>query len=104
MKTSVQKNRHIHLSGGAYRQFFRTKAFAQTTRVGMQYDERPVLGHSRRTADASRLSAGFRAKKPSVDPPPDPTSVSDRHRKQTDTNSQCHRPCQLSEVTNAKLP
>ena len=31
------------------------------------YDERPV-GRSRRTADASRLSAGFRAKKLSVDP------------------------------------
>jgi len=48
------------------------------------YDERPVGRNSRRPADASRLSAGFRAKKPSVDPP-DPTSVSDRHRKQTDT-------------------
>jgi len=48
------------------------------------YDERPVGRNSRRTADVSRLSAGFRAKKTSVDPP-DPTSVSDRHGKQTDT-------------------
>ena len=30
------------------------------------YDER-LVGRSRRTADASRLSGGFRAKKPSVD-------------------------------------
>jgi len=82
MKTSAPKNRHIHLSGRVYRRFFRTKrSFTQTTR------ERPV-GRSRRrpTADASRLSAGFRAKKPSVDPP-NPTNVSDRHRKQTDTQS-----------------
>jgi len=50
------------------------------------YDECPV-GCLRRTADASSLSAGFRAKKPSVDPPPDPTTVSDWHRKQTDTQS-----------------
>ena len=32
------------------------------------------------------MSAAFRAKKPPVDPP-DPTSVSDSHRKQTDTQS-----------------
>ena len=69
------------------------------------YDERPVGRNSRRrpTADASRLSAGFRAKKPSVDPHPTPqvfqTDIESRQ-----THSQCHWPCQLSEVTNAKLP
>ena len=49
------------------------------------YDANVILD-VRRTADASRLSQGFRAQEPSVDPP-DPTSVSDRHRKQTDTQS-----------------
>ena len=69
-KISAQKTDIFHLSGRVYRRFFRTKrSFAQTTRVDCIivpiYDERPV-GRSRRTADASRLSAGFRAKKPSV--------------------------------------
>ena len=91
------KNRHVHLSGGPTDESLRSNDSRR------QYDERPVLGHSRRTADASRLSAGFRAKKPSVDPHPTPqvfqTDIESRQ-----THSQCHWPCQLSEVTNAKLP
>jgi len=50
------------------------------------YDERPV-GRSRRTADASRLSAGFRAKNPSVDPTRSHIKVFQTDRKQTDTQS-----------------
>ena len=52
------------------------------------YDERPV-GRTCRTADASRLSAGFRAKKPSSE--------------SRQTHRQCYRPCKLSDVTIAKL-
>jgi len=52
-------------SGGVYRRFLRTKTCAQTNRVGCTTN---VLQDVRRTADASRLSQGFRAKEPSVDP------------------------------------
>jgi len=51
--------------GGVYRRFLPTKTCAQTTRVGCTTN---VLLDVRRTADASRLSEGFRAKEPFVDP------------------------------------
>ena len=95
MKTSAQKKQTYSLVGSGSHESLCSN---DSRRL---YDERPV-GRSRRspTADASRLSAGLRAKKPSVDP----TSVSDRHRKQTDTQSM---PSDLSVVrgrpTNAKL-
>ena len=54
--------------GGVYRRFLPTKTCAQTTLVGCTTN---VLLDVRRTADASRLSQGFRAKEPSG---PDPTS------------------------------
>jgi len=77
MKTSAQKKQTYSLVGSGLLTVLSHESLGSNDSRQL-YDERPV-GHSRRTADASRLSAGFRAKKPSVDSP-DPTSVSDRHR------------------------
>ena len=81
MKTSAQKKQTYSLVGSSLQTVLSHESLGSND-SRRQYDERPV-GRSRRTADANRLSAGFRATKPSVDP----TSVSDRHRKQTDTQS-----------------
>ena len=76
MKTSVQKQTYSFVGSGLQTVLSHESLGSNDSR--RLYDERPVE-RSRRTADARRLSAGFPAKKPSVDP----TSVSDRHRKQT---------------------
>ena len=76
------KKRHIHSSGRVYGRFLRTKALAQTT--------------------SGSFECRFSCEETVCSPHPTPqvfqTDIESRQ-----THSQCHRPCQLSEVTNAKL-
>ena len=66
------------------------------------YDKRPVLGRSRRTADAKSFERRFSCEETVCRPHPTP-QVFQTDTESRQTHSQCHRPCQLSEVTNAKL-
>ena len=87
MKTSVQKKQTYSLVGSGLQLVLLHESLRSNDSRRL-YDERPV-GRTRRTADASRLSAGFRAKKPSSE--------------SRQTHRQCRRPCKLSDVTIAKL-
>jgi len=85
MKTSAQKNRHIHLSGRVYERFFLTKlSFA--------------LSLKRRESFERRFSCEETVCRPHPTPQVFQTDIESRQ-----THSQCHRLCQLSEVANAKL-
>jgi len=87
IKTSAQKKQTYSLVGSGLQLVLLHESLRSNDSRRL-YDERPV-GRTRRTADASRLSAGFRAKKPSSE--------------SRQTHRQCHRPCKLSDVTIAKL-
>jgi len=73
MKTSAQKTDIFTCRVGSTDASFARNVLSlfRTNDSRRQYDKRPVaVGRSRRTADASRLSADFRAKKPFVEPRP----------------------------------
>jgi len=64
LKTSVQKKQTYSLVGSGLQLVLLHESLRSNDSRRL-YDERPV-GRTCRTADASRLSAGFRAKKPSM--------------------------------------